>query len=196
MDALPNLKPSEIEPYLVILEQVRDSGLVERYHVDINARLLDVQTRIREVSAHFYELKMHELQKAPGVNRALPLLLMTDELEKSAKLLDKRFPEPLLGYNFCISLLPWLIVVFLRQLDIVSLVVEITVPHLIVDLQNSQRRLFESSMNGPTPDVPIQDIFALYRRSRTLLGMYAAFVPQYVLYFYLSSIGVSWHAEG
>ncbi|KAG6896520.1 hypothetical protein C0992_007709 [Termitomyces sp. T32_za158] len=161
MDALPDLKPSEIEPYLAILEQVRESGLLERYHVDISARLLDVQTRIREVSGHFYDLKMQELQKSPGVNRALPLLLMTDELEKSAKLLDKRFPEPLLG-----------------ELDIVSLVVEITIPHFIADLQNSQRRLFESSMNGPTPDVPIQDVFALYRRSRTLLGMYAAFVPQ------------------
>jgi hypothetical protein len=64
-----------------------------------------------------------------------------------------------------------------RKLDIVSLVVEVTVPHLITDLQNSQKRLFESSMNGPTPDVPIQDIFALYRRARLLLGMYAAFVP-------------------
>ncbi|KAG6812915.1 hypothetical protein H0H92_015467 [Tricholoma furcatifolium] len=161
MDGIPNLKSSEIEPYLSILEQVQGSGLLEHFDVDINARLTDVQHRIREVSAQFYEFKMQELQKAPGVNRALPLLLMTDELEKSAKLLDKRFPEPLLG-----------------QLDIVSLFVEITVPHLIVEVQNSQRRLFESSMNGPTPDVPIQDIFALYRRVKTLLSMYAAFVPQ------------------
>lgn len=41
---------------------------------------------------------MQEFTSAPGVNRALPLLLMTDEIEKAAKLLDKRFPEPLLGY--------------------------------------------------------------------------------------------------
>ncbi|KAF5376074.1 hypothetical protein D9615_007711 [Tricholomella constricta] len=161
MDALPNLKRSEIEPYLAVLEQVRDSGLLERFNVDISARLGDVQERVRSMAAHFYELKMQELQQAPGVNRALPLLLMTDELEKSAKLLDKRFPEPILG-----------------QLDIVSLTVESTIPHLIADLQNSQRRLFESSMNGPTPDVPIQDIFALYRRTKTLLGMYTAFVPR------------------
>ncbi|KAG6857032.1 hypothetical protein H0H87_010705 [Tephrocybe sp. NHM501043] len=161
MDALPNLKPSEVEPYLAVLEQVQSSGLLERFHVDINARLTDVQHRIREVSAHFYESKMQELQKAPGVNRALPLLLMMDELEKSAKLLDKRFPEPILG-----------------ELDLVSIVVEIAIPHYIADLQNSQRRLFESSMNGPTPDVPIQDIFALYRRTKTLLDMYAAFVPR------------------
>lgn len=97
MDALPNLKKSEIEPYLHVLEQVRDSGLLERFDVDISARLGDVQERIRQVVAHFYELKMQELQSAPGVNRALPLLLMTDELEKSTKLLDKRFPEPILG---------------------------------------------------------------------------------------------------
>jgi len=62
---------------------------------------------------------------------------------------------------------------------VVSLVVEVTIPHLIMDLQNSQKRLFESSMNGPTPDVPIQDIFALYRRAKLLLGMYSAFVPGY-----------------
>ena len=97
MDALPNLKPSEIEPYLSVLEHVRDSGLLERFDVDISARLTDVQERIRQVSALFYDSKMQQLQAVPGVNRALPLLLMTDELEKSAKLLDKRFPDPILG---------------------------------------------------------------------------------------------------
>jgi len=60
----------------------------------------------------------------------------------------------------------------------VSLLVDVTVPQLVTGLQSSQKRLFESSMNGPTPDVPIQDIFSLYRRIKTLLGMYAAFVPQ------------------
>ncbi|KAJ8506956.1 hypothetical protein ONZ45_g10625 [Pleurotus djamor] len=161
MEALPNLKRADVEQFLSILEHVRDSGLLERFNVDIGARLADVQERVRFVSAQFYETKMQELQSAPGVNRALPLLLMTDELEKVAKALDKRFPEPLLG-----------------QLDIVSLVLEISIPHFITDLQNSQRRLFESSMNGPTPDVPIQDIFALYRRTKTLVGMYQAFVPK------------------
>lgn len=62
-----------------------------------------------------------------------------------------------------------------RQLDLVSLMVEVQIPHFIADLKASQKRLFESSMNGPTPDVPIQDIFALYRRTKTLLEMYTAF---------------------
>lgn len=97
MEALPGLKPSEIEPFLSILEHVRDSTLLDRFDVDINARLGDVQDRVRQVAAHVYEVKMQDLQAAPGVNRALPLLLMTDDIEKSIKLLDKRFPEPLMG---------------------------------------------------------------------------------------------------
>ncbi|KAJ7452163.1 hypothetical protein B0H11DRAFT_2074617 [Mycena galericulata] len=163
MDSIPNLKPSEIEPFLSVLEHVRDSGLLERFgfDLDINARLADVQAQVRQVALRWYGLKLQELQSAPGVNRALPLLLMTDELEKAAKLLDKRFPEPILG-----------------QLDLVSLTVEVTIPQLIREIQSSQKRLFESSMNGPTPDVPIQDIFALYRRIKTLLGMHTAFCPQ------------------
>ena len=66
------------------------------------------------------------------------------------------------------------------HLDIVSLMLEVQIPHFLMDLDDSKRRLFEDSMNGPTPDVPIQDIFALYRRTKTLLGMYKAFCPKYV----------------
>ncbi|KAF9074643.1 hypothetical protein BDP27DRAFT_1416051 [Rhodocollybia butyracea] len=161
MDAIPNLKPSEIEPYLSILEHVRDSGFLDRFNVDVNARLLDVQSRVRQVALESLNEKLRELQAAPGVNRALPLLLVTDEIEKSAKVLDKRFPEPILG-----------------QLDVVSLVVEVQIPMFVSELQSAQKRLFESSMNGPTPDVPIQDIFALYRRTKTLLSMLAAFAPK------------------
>ncbi|KAI0944587.1 hypothetical protein AcW1_002259 [Taiwanofungus camphoratus] len=160
MDALPNLKPAEIDPFLSILETVKDSGLLEQYDVDVAARLGDVRDQVRTVAARVYEQKSRELHSAPGVNKALPHLLMTDEIEKAAKLLDKRFPEPILDH-----------------LDIVSLVVEIQIPHYIMDLDGSRKRLFEDSMNGPTPDVPIQDIFALYRRTKTLLGMYTAFCP-------------------
>ncbi|KAF8889044.1 hypothetical protein BD779DRAFT_1521688 [Infundibulicybe gibba] len=152
---------TDIEPFLAVLEHLRDSGLLERFDIDIGARVGDVQERVRQVAAHAYELKMQELQSAPGVNRALPLLLMTDELEKSAKLLDKRFPEPILG-----------------QLDLVSLVIEVQMPHFFADLENSQKRLFESSMSGPIPDIPIQDIFALYRRATTMLEMFSAFCPK------------------
>ncbi|THH29980.1 hypothetical protein EUX98_g4219 [Antrodiella citrinella] len=161
MDAIPNLKPADIAPYIQILETVQQSGLIARFDVDISARIQDIQEQIKSVSARYYDEKNRELHSAPGVNRALPYLLMTDELEKAAKLLDKRFPEPMLG-----------------QLDIVSLVVSVQVPLYFQDLESERKRLFEDSMNGPTPDVPIQDVFALYRRTKTLLGMYKAFVPQ------------------
>ncbi|KIY48530.1 hypothetical protein FISHEDRAFT_43123 [Fistulina hepatica ATCC 64428] len=161
MDSLPNLEPSDIEAHLWVCEQVRDSGLLERFHVDIAARFADIQDRIRQIASQVFDFKMNEVLSAPGVNRALPLLLMTDELENTAKTLDKRFPEPILG-----------------KLDLVSLVVEVQVPLFIEELKSNQKRLFESSMNGPTPDVPIQDIFALYRRSKMLQGMFSAFVQE------------------
>ncbi|KAI0790251.1 hypothetical protein BC629DRAFT_1622278 [Irpex lacteus] len=154
MDNLPNLKPADVEPYLQILEIVRDSRLLERFDVDVTARMADVQEQIRSVSGRWYDEKKRELYAAPGVNKALPLLLLTDEMEKSAKLLDK------------------------RQLDIVALYVEIVVPLYLQDLDASSKRLFEDSRNGPTPDIPIQDIFSLYRRSKTVLGMYKAFCPE------------------
>lgn len=64
------------------------------------------------------------------------------------------------------------------HLDIVSLVLEVQIPMFLQDLDSERKRLFEDSMNGPTPDVPIQDIFALYRRTKAVLGMYKAFVPK------------------
>ena len=87
------------EPYLQILEVVRDSKLLERFDVDMTARMTDVQEQIRSVSGRWYEEKNRDIHSGAGagVNLALPLLLMTDEIEKSAKLLDKRFPEPILG---------------------------------------------------------------------------------------------------
>lgn len=98
MDSIPNLKVSDIEPFLAVLQHIRDSGLISRFDIDIEARMQDVKERIRQVSADWFDVIIHEKQSAPGVNRALPLLLMTDEIEKGAKGLDKRFPEPLLGY--------------------------------------------------------------------------------------------------
>ncbi|KAI6002214.1 hypothetical protein F5J12DRAFT_841563 [Pisolithus orientalis] len=146
MESLPNVKVSEIQPYLSVLDHIRES---------------DLEDRIRDVSVQYYQDKMQQLQSAPGVNRALPLLLMTDEIEKSAKQLDKRFPEPLVG-----------------RIDLVSLVVKMQVPLFVADLQKSAKKLLESSTNGPAPDVPIQDIFSLYRRTKTLLEMFRAFCPK------------------
>ena len=102
LDALPQIKPSDLQPYITVLEIVGDQNLLSRFSVDVAERVAEIQIQVREVAARYYGKKMHELQSEPGVNRALPLLLMTDEIEKSAKLLDKRFPEPLLGCVACV----------------------------------------------------------------------------------------------
>lgn len=183
MDAIPSLKPVDIEPYLHILEIVRDSKLLERFDVDISARMADVQEQIRSVSGRWYEDRSRDIHSGAGagVNLALPLLLMTDEIEKSAKLLDKRFPEPILRWVLTSGVVAQLLTgCACSQIDVVSLFVEISIPLFLQDLDASSKRLFENSRNGPTPDVPIQDIFALYRRSKSLMGMYKAFCPQCV----------------
>lgn len=171
MDSLPDMKKEDVLPFIDVLTQVKASGLLERFDVDIIARLQDVKERVRILSGHWYQLRTQELQATPGVNRALPLLLMTDDLEKYPKALDKRFPEPILEHVATGGGEP-------ISVDLVSLFVEATVPLFLNDLDASKKKLFEGSMNGPTPDVPIQDIFALYRRTKTILGMFEAFCPE------------------
>ena len=97
MEAIPQLKASEIKPYLQILESIQDNHLLQRFEVDIQARVEDVKEQIKISADAGYHKKFKELEGRPGVNRALPLLLITDEIEKWAKSLDKAFKEPVLG---------------------------------------------------------------------------------------------------
>ncbi len=171
MEALPDLKKDDVLHYLDVLAQVKETGLLERFDVDIIARVQDIKVRVRAVGVDWYQRRTQELQSTPGVNRALPLLLMTDDIEKRAKALDKRFPEPILHHVPVDGSPP-------IGVDVVSLLVEATVPLLLRDLEASKKKLFEGSMNGPTPDVPIQDIFSLYRRTRAMLEIFEAFCPE------------------
>lgn len=142
---------------------LQECGLIERFKIDIDERSEMLRDRVRDAAEQAYLGKSKELFSAPGVNLAAPLLFMTDTIEKNIKLLDKRFPAPLLGL-----------------VDIVALVTEVQVPMYLADLEANRRRLYESSMNGQTPDVPIEDIFLLYRRSKTLMDMLDAFCPKFV----------------
>jgi hypothetical protein len=98
MDKLPNLKMGEIEPFVGVLQHVRESGLLARFDTDMAQRVADIEARAHERAAEVVHAKLEELRAEPTVNCALPLLLLSDELENTAKKLDKRFPEPLLGY--------------------------------------------------------------------------------------------------
>lgn len=46
MDSIPNLKPSEIQFYLDVLENVQDFELSERFDIDVEARVRDVRMKI------------------------------------------------------------------------------------------------------------------------------------------------------
>lgn len=96
LEDITKLRPERITPYVQVLETVQTSGLVERYKADIDARLNDLADRVRVQAVHQYTDKNYELMSNPDPNRALPLLHLTDHLEKQAKLLDKRFPKPIL----------------------------------------------------------------------------------------------------
>ena len=65
-----------------------------------------------------------------------------------------------------------------RVIDVVALVVDVVVPLFLMELDASSKRLWHDSMNGPTPDVPIEDLFSLYRRTRVMMDMYHAFCPK------------------
>lgn len=67
-----------------------------------------------------------------------------------------------------------------RKIDIVALVVDVVVPLFLMELDSSSKRLWQDSMNGPTPDVPIEDLFSLYRRTKVMMDMYNAFCTKWV----------------
>ncbi|KAF8335868.1 uncharacterized protein EI90DRAFT_2912352 [Cantharellus anzutake] len=159
---LGSIKLQDIEPCAAILARIRESGLMSRYSVDVNTRVGELSERVRGVAIQQYTAKSQEIaNEHVGVNRAMPLLHLTDWVEKQVKLLDKRFPEPVLGI-----------------LDVVALAIDGYYPMFLNDLDYSQRRLLEGSMNQPSPDIPIEDIFSLYRRTKTLGDMHRAFCPE------------------
>lgn len=140
----------------------------------------ELSDRVRIIAVHHYTDQSQEVfSQQTGVNRALPFLLLSDSLESLVKKLDKAYAEPILGSVFCSYTLCITLTMFAdSRLDIVSLFVETQIPLFLTDLDGAQQRLLEGSMNQPTPDIPIEDIFALYRRTKTLLDIFSAFAAK------------------
>ena len=99
LDALPNLSRKATAPFLNILDRTQMSGLLERYQVDIDARMGELSDRVRIIAVHHYTDTSQEVfRQQTGVNRALPFLLLSDSLEALTKKLDKAYSEPILGF--------------------------------------------------------------------------------------------------
>ena len=96
-ESLPNLRRKTIAPFLGILERIKASGLLEIYNVDVEARMRELSDRVRILAMHHYTDKSSGILANPGVNRALPFILLSEGLEEVATKLDQTFKQPLLG---------------------------------------------------------------------------------------------------
>jgi hypothetical protein len=67
------------------------------YEVDISARMRELSDRIRILAMHHYTDKSCSILQNPGINRALPFVLLSEGLEEIATKLDQTFKHPLLG---------------------------------------------------------------------------------------------------
>lgn len=108
-DRLPDLPRKAVVPFVDILDTVQASGLLELYQVDIAARMRELSDRVRILAMHHYTDHRSELISRPGVNRALPFLLLSDILENLAKKLDKTFNQPILGQVYLSLVLSFLL---------------------------------------------------------------------------------------
>lgn len=169
-EQLPNLKRKAISPFLGILERVKGTGVLEMYEIDVSARMRELSDRIRILAMHHYTDKSSGILTDPGVNRALPFILLSEGLEEVASKLDQTFKQPLLG-----------------EIDIVGLFVETQVPLYLTDLEESRRRLLESSATTPAPETPIEDIFTLYKATKSLMDLMTLYAPNVEKQFDLGS---------
>jgi hypothetical protein len=62
--------------------------------------------------------------------------------------------------------------------------VETQVPLFFTDLEEQKKRMLESASNMPTPDTPIEDIFAMYRATKALFKLIEQFTPGSVLIYF------------
>ncbi|QRW12124.1 hypothetical protein RhiLY_11123 [Ceratobasidium sp. AG-Ba] len=157
---LTKLKPDVILPYDDILRLIHGHQLLARYQDEINNRLQELMDHIRTLAVHEYTELSSDMLGVEDPDRAYPLLELLGRVEKTAKILDKRFGEPLTG-----------------NVDIVSLVVESQVPLYLGDLEDQREALYAATVTSNPPATSVDTVFDLYRRVGSLLKLHAAFCP-------------------
>ncbi len=158
-----NVETEEIQPYLTMLQDLHSSGFVRRDKrldaepVAIESHVEELKDAIRIMAIHEYTAKTTELFSQVVTNEVVPLVQLLDWLEKGAKRLDKRYPEPVLG-----------------SVDPVSLLLEKQVPLFLDDLESMKQQVVDHATREHEP-LAFEDIFTLYNRVKALLRMYQAF---------------------
>ncbi|SJX66223.1 uncharacterized protein SRS1_10892 [Sporisorium reilianum f. sp. reilianum] len=160
-----NVETEEVQPYLVMIQDLHATGFVrsdrrlEAEAVALESHVEELKDAVRIMAIHEYTAKTTELFSQVVVNEVVPLVQLLDWLEKGAKRLDKRYPEPLLG-----------------SVDPVSLLLEKQVPLFLDDLDSMKQQVVDHATREHDP-LAFDDIFTLYNRVKALLRMYAAFCP-------------------
>lgn len=170
-----NVDPQDITPYVAMAEELHESHLVRTNHdvngapVELERHVEELRDGIRIMAIHEYTAKTTELFSQAVDNEVVPLVQLLDWLEKGAKRLDKRYPEPILG-----------------GIDPVQHVLEKQAPLFLDDLESMKHQILQHALQERNP-LAFDDIFALYRRVKELLKMYHAFCPENELRFSLTN---------
>jgi hypothetical protein len=169
-----NVEKDEIQPYIALIQDLHGSGLVkkngnhEEEGVDLSQYAEDLKDRIRIMAIHDYTAKTTDLFSQPIDNEIIPLIDLLDWIEKGAKRIDKRYPEPIF-----------------ESVDPVSLLLEKQVRLYLDDLESMKPQIVEHATREKN-SLPFEDIFLLYSRVGALLRMQAAFCPDLPLSFSIS----------
>ncbi|TKY85972.1 hypothetical protein EX895_004797 [Sporisorium graminicola] len=160
-----SVEAEEIQPYLIMIQDLHATGFVRKNRrleaetVALESHVEELKDAVRIMAIHEYTAKTTELFSQVVVNEVVPLVQLLDWLEKGAKRLDKRYPEPLLG-----------------SVDPVSLLLEKQVPLFLDDLESMKQQVVDHATREHDP-LAFDDIFTLYNRVKALLRMYVAFCP-------------------
>ncbi|CCF48018.1 hypothetical protein NDA11_000538 [Ustilago hordei] len=169
-----NVETEEIQPYLAIIQDLHSSGFVRRDRrleaepVTLESHVEELKDAIRIMAIHDYTAKTTELFSQIVTNEVVPLVQLLNWLEKGAKKLDKRYPEPILG-----------------SVDPVSLLLEKQVPLFLDDLESMKQQVVDHATREHDP-LAFEDIFTLYNCVKSLLRMYKAFCPDSEITFSLT----------
>ncbi|CEH19367.1 GRAM DOMAIN-CONTAINING PROTEIN 4 [Ceraceosorus bombacis] len=173
-----NVDPEDVQPYLALISDLHESGLVradgqlEGEILDMSRFVEDLKDRIRIMAIHEYTAKTTDLFSQIVDNEIVPLVQLLDWLldwvEKGAKKIDRKYPEPVLG-----------------SVDPVSLLLEKQVSLYLDDLDSMKQQIVDHARRDRNA-LPFEDVYTLYGRVKGLLRMHAAFCPDLELSFVLS----------
>lgn len=168
---LANVDVGEVQPFVVLIEELHASGLVKEdsqytgEKVNLVQYTEDLKDRIRIMAIHEYTSRTTDLFSHQIENEVLPFLELLNWIESGAKKMDKKYPEPILG-----------------TIDPVSLLLEKQVRLFFDDLESMKHQIAEHACRDQDA-LPFEDIFSLYNRVGDLQRMHAAFCPEQSLSF-------------